>query len=186
MEKDKNKNLTYTQLVKLYDSKNMSDSEFRELYRRKRKYAMSQISKISKSDVPFVDGEKPKFPAPSELKFTSDILHSLADVNRFLKLKGHTVAGRRDTRDKAIETLNERGFYFVNKENYFVFNTFMKWFKATEYSKMFDSDGVVVDSVFRRAEELNLSNASEWESLFKEYLNSKKVAGRRIARRRKK
>ena len=177
--------LTYSELVKRYMQNDITDAQLKDFYKRKRKYAQELVRKIEKSDVPFAKNEKPSFRTPSTLVLTSDILHEIADVNRFLKSKTRTVKGRKESRSRAVKTLRERGFSFVTEKNFFEFNTFMKWFRATEYSKMFGSDSTVVDSVFRRAEDANLSNAAGWEKLFNEYKKSGKVSGKRIARSRK-
>ena len=178
--------LTYTELVKRYMKDDITDAQLKDFYRCKRKYALELVRKIERSDVPFADNEKPYFRTGQTLVLTSDILHAIADVNKFLTSKTRTVKGRKERRTKAVNTLRERGFNFVTEKNYFEFNTFMKWFRATEYSKMFGSDSTVVDSVFRRAEDKNMSNAAGWEKLFNEYKKSGKVSGKRIARSRAK
>lgn len=178
--------LTFSKLGDLLASEKITEKELRKYYSYYRKRANEAIKRINKSDVPFAREEEPLFRPLKNLVLTSHLLHEIADLNKFLNSKQSTITSRKRSRNLAINTLRERGFNFVNTSNFFDFQQFMKWFKSTEYSMLFDSDSAVTESVFRRALEDDLSNPNQWQELFNEYLTSKRVAGKRIARSRRK
>ena len=95
---------------------------------------------------------------------SNELLKEISDVSSFLKSKRSTVTGLKQTRNALIERMSEAGFNVDNSE-YLKLIKFLKWFKASEFSKIFDSDHPVTAQVW------NMEKASEedWRKAFEEF-----------------
>lgn len=142
------KGKTYNQLATAFRKGKLDPYDALKEYERIRSAAMKQIRVIEKSDVPFTTA-RPRFPTLAEITSTEDVLHAIADVNRFADSKEYRLADRRATRDKAIETLHEHGLDFVNVSNYQEYVNFMRWFYGNNLNKMYGSQEDVVEEFFR-------------------------------------
>ena len=140
--------LSYNKLSALFIRRELDPYELMEQYKKARKTAMRQINRIEKSAIPFSGAEKPKFPAPSAISSTNELLHAMAELSAFTGSKAYSLSGRVETRDKAISTLHEHGITFVTVENYPQYARFMKWFYDNNLNKIYGSQEDVVEDFF--------------------------------------
>ena len=143
------KGKTYNQLSAAFIKGRLDPYEALNEYAKIRKNAMSQIRKIQKSDVPFEI--KPTFKAPSKVTGTDELLHAIADLNSFMKSKSYSKKGRRETRDKAIETLKSHGIDFVTKSNYKQYVEFIRWFYENNLQSIYGSQDDAVEEFFKQS-----------------------------------
>ena len=142
------KGKTYNQLAIAFKKGTLDPYDALKDYKRILSAAMKQVRAIEKSDVPFTT-TRPRFPTITEITSTEDLLHAIADINRFTESKEYKLKDRRATRDKAIETLHEHGLDFVNVDNYNEYVDFMRWFYGNNLNKMYGSQEDVVEEFFR-------------------------------------
>ena len=153
----------YNNLVAAVERGEVSVKEIRSAYSRLRTRINRQVKAIAKSDVGFSRGEMYYFRKARDLVTTRDVLHEVADAIRFANSARYTIRGRREIRDKAIETLQARGVN-VTAATWWEWIDFITWFKSSAYSALYDSDSSVVQEVFEEG-----SNPQEWERMFREW-----------------
>lgn len=153
----------YNNLAAAVERGEVSVKDIRSAYSRLRSRANRQVKAISKSDVGFSRGEMNYFRTVRNLVTTRDLLHEVADAIRFANSARYTIRGRREIRDKAIETLQARGIN-VTAATWMEWIDFITWFKSTAYSALYDSDSSVVQEIFEQG-----SNPQEWERMFREW-----------------
>ena len=141
-------NMTYNQLSAAFIRGKLDAYEALDAYSKARAAAMRQIARIQKSSIPFLDAP-PTFITPSSISSTSDLLHALADVNRFRSSSDYSLKSRAAKQEKAIATLRENGLDFINKENYASYVDFMRWFYNNSLNKIYGSQEDVVEDFFR-------------------------------------
>lgn len=165
--------LSYNKLSALFIRRELDPYDLMEQYKKARKTAMRQINRIERSSIPFSGAEKPKFPAPSTISSTNELLHAMAELTAFTKSREYSIPGRVEKRDKAISTLHEHGITFVTAENYPQYARFMKWFYDNNLNKLYGSQDDAVEEFFReqwsRAENYK-SNAAK-KAAFTRFLN---------------
>ncbi len=159
--------MTYNQLGKAVTSGKLTEKRLRSYYTDARRKAVDRLRRVSSEKVMQEFGNEPDehFTKLRNLKTTADLLHEVADVNRFLKSKASTITGLKEQRQNIIDSANEMGFD-VNTDNYAEFYNFMKWFKKSEFAIAYDSDSEEVMEVFNAAES---ASPEEWTRLFNEY-----------------
>lgn len=157
--------MSYTQLTRLVDSGRVSVKELKSAYTQLRTAAKSRERTVSKEDVQqqFGNFESNNFRQLKNLVTTSELLHELADVGRFLRSDRSTITGLKEQRENLIDTMSSQGFD-IDESNYRDFIEFMKWFKASEFSKLYDSDSEEVSEVFNSG----AASPSDWKELFRE------------------
>ena len=128
---------------------------------------MSEIKKrIQRLNKPknieqFGQPEQEFFRMTKNLTTSSELLKEIRDISRFLTNKGSTITGLKERRDFTIERLKEYGFD-VDKSDYPDLQKFMKWFKASEFSKKYDSDSPQVAQVFNTEK----ASPEDWRKAF--------------------
>ncbi len=78
----------------------------------------------------------------------------LADVSRWIRDPSHTVKGYKTKRSEFLDAMHEKGFDFVNEENYEDFVDFMEDLREEYGSKVFDS-GAAAD-VFSNTQRIGI------------------------------
>lgn len=159
--------MTYNQLGKAVTSGKLTIERVKSYYTDARRKAQDRLRRVSSVEVMREFGNEPDehFTKLRNLKTTSDLLHEVADVNRFLKSKASTITGLKEQRQNIIDAAAEMGFD-VDVDNYAEFYNFMKWFKKSEFAIAYDSDSEEVMEVFNVAES---ASPEEWTRLFNEY-----------------
>lgn len=148
----------------------ITEKDLVSAYSRMRKNVMAQIKKIQKSDIPFLAG---KIPAPPTVKDLTGalginqkaLLYETAEMLKFVRGKSYTMPQRREQRRKAVEALRARGIE-IKETDWGKWREFIEWFKHTEYAALYDSDSEVTLDVFEHG-----SNSTEWNKLFREWVN---------------
>lgn len=142
-------NLSYQDLGKSVVSGDYSLKELRQAYSQMRSTAQKRIERLNKPENirQFGQPEKEFFTPTKNITTSSALLREIKDVSSFLNKKGSTISGLRERRSYLIEHMNESG-WDVSKQDYPDLVKFIKWFKASEYSKKYDSDSPEVAEVF--------------------------------------
>lgn len=156
--------MTVNQVVKALSSGSTTMKELRKEYSRLRSIAQKRIGRIEKSAIPFTKGARPYFSKLINIVTERDFVREYAELSRFIESPSSTAKGRRERRDKTIDTLQKRGFN-VDKSNYMQFLNFIEWFKHSEYSAKYDSNSDIVQEVFDMASVT--AGSREWKKLFK-------------------
>lgn len=137
---------------------NMDEKQLRKEYTRLRDIAQKRLKRIAASEFSQSDVAKynaGRYKPLREIESKSELTKLLSDLVRFTTARRGSVAGLRSTRDKAIETLHEHGYDFVNKRNYQQFAEFMEWARASKNAGQYDSDRVA--ELFRDAQRWQIS-----------------------------
>lgn len=165
--------LSYNELGKGLISGEFSLKELRQAYAQMRDVAVKRIKRIT------TEKNIKQFGKPNLYKYGEDgdyfrqtrniitsneLLKEIYDISSFLKSKRSTVTGLKQIKNALIERMSEAGFNVDNSE-YLKLVKFLKWFKASEFSKIFDSDHPVTAQVW------NMEKASEedWRKAFEEF-----------------
>ena len=157
--------MSYNQLGKALTSGQLTEKRLRSAYSELRKTAMQRNRRVSAENVRQQFGNKSEtFLTNRNIVTTSQLLHELADVGKFLNAPRSTITGLKEQRQKVINNANALGFD-VDVANYLDFIRFMEWFKSSMYSKQYDSNSNATADVF------NSTHASrdDWERAFREF-----------------
>lgn len=84
-----------------------------------------------------------------------EVRKALYDVGRFVNLKTSSVSGSRAAQKAFVETMQDRGYTFINKSNAQQFGEFMRDVKTHKTYKGYDSERVA--DLFRLAKEKRIS-----------------------------
>lgn len=99
-------------------------------YRKLRNTAMNRIRKLEKAgygDTETVKNARKVFEALPKNLTADQAAQRLPDAARFLTSARGTVGGMRDIERKTAQTLQDRGFDFVNAKNVRQFTEFLDW-----------------------------------------------------------
>lgn len=164
-------NLSFQQLGEAVTSGTYSTKFLRQAYSQMRSTALKRIERLNapqnvkqfgKPSLYTTDGDY--FRQTKNLTTSAELLRELKDVSQFLQSKRSTITGLRETRNALIERMEESGFK-VSKADYPNLIKFLKWFKASEYSKRYDSDSPVVAEIFNTER----ANPDDWKRAFEAY-----------------
>lgn len=113
-----------------------TDENIKAEYKRLRKIAVDRLREISKSELGRASKtwyyNQNRFKPSSELRpYERKVL--LAEVAKMMQAKTGTLAGIKRYRNKAIKTLHEHGYEFVNEENFLDVGEFFREWKDSEY-----------------------------------------------------
>ena len=172
------KNATYNQIVGMLNTGNLDVKELRRAYSQLRDIAEKRIKRVSTEEVTkefgtvdVYDENGVYFRKIKNISTTSELVRELADMTRFLRSKRSTVKGLRKQREQTIWKAEKLGFD-VNERNYLDFIKFMRWFKSSEYAKLYDSDSPEVQEVFNSG----ATTEADWKELFKAYAAAERKA----------
>lgn len=161
---------TYNQLGALLTSGRVSEAGLRRYYSRARQTALKRVKAAEKAGLAFWN--PPEFRRIKNLVTTSDLLHEIADVNRFLKAPTTVGARRADIAEK-VSTMHERNmFLFVNESNYSTFARFMDWARATSRLTTYSSESDEIELTAETVVQTGARTAAEFEDLFNSVLDS--------------
>lgn len=146
----------------------VSEAEVKRFYRDEVKAANRRIQAAEKAGVGF--GDRPSFRNLSNMVTTSDLVHELADVNRFMRGKT-TVTERVRTMNKQLDTMHGRGlFQNVNRGNFGQFVKFMDWIKAQGILKAYSSESDAVETAVDIVVETGADSSADFEAIWDEVL----------------
>lgn len=161
---------SYTQLGQMLTRGEVTIKVLQNYYRQELKKAKSRIRKLDTELVEKEYGKQdiPKFMSLKNLRTTSDLLHEIADISKFMRHRSSTIGGLKREKEARLQNLKKFGLN-VTPENYGLWNEFVKWFNLSEYSKKFMYEAEEVKDVFTEALEDGKASPSDWEKLFKKY-----------------
>lgn len=163
--------LSYQELGEQLVSGGLTSRQLRNAYTQMRDIAVKRLKRLEtpknvqqfgKPNLYINNGEY--FRKTKYLVSETELLKEIADVSKFLTSKRSTISGLKETREKTLETLREAG-YEIDKSQYVDFMKFMKWFKASEFSKRYDSDSPVVAEIFNSER----ANPGDWRRAFEQF-----------------
>lgn len=146
--------------------------EARAEYSRLRSAAVKRLQRLSQSEGRLhsayrMYGKEGFAPLPKDAT-PAEVGRALADVYHFLEMKTSSLKEIRASQKKALETLNQRGYTFLNKSNIREFGEFME---AARQQKVISSNrggSPTIVELYETVKRLNLPpeqiqrNFSEW------------------------
>lgn len=118
------------------------EADVRREYTRLRDISQKRLKRLLQSE--FAGSQVVKmnlghFPKLKDIKSTSELAARLSDLSRFIDAAQSTVSGQRTIRKKALETLHEHGYDFIDKDNYEWFAAFMEEYRMLNLDENYDS-----------------------------------------------
>lgn len=111
----------------------------REEYTRLRKVANERLRALAKAG--FEDTKTYKYNKglydPQSKLSNEEIAARMPDLARFIEAKTATVGGMREVNRETVETLNDRGYDFINTSNLRAWGDFMDYLRDTDQSARF-------------------------------------------------
>ena len=108
----------------------LSIQEARAEYSRLRSAAVKRLQRLAGTEGEHYSAfrmyGKEGFPSLPKNASASEVGRALADVYHFLEMKSSSIGAIREAQRKAIKTLQERGYDFINKGNIREFGEFME------------------------------------------------------------
>jgi hypothetical protein len=97
-----------------------------------------------------------------EIKSERELRHLFSGVARFVMSETGSVSGLEKQRKEAVETLNDRGYEFVNKDNFRKFAEFMEYARVAKLNRLYDSKRIA--EFYEASEKKNMSNEQLYKS----------------------
>ena len=160
---EKIQHMSYTDLGKSVISGEFSIKQLRQAYSQMRSTAVKRIERLNapKNVAQFGKPENEYFRQTKSLTTSSELLKEIRDISKFLTTKGTTISGLRERRNFLVEHMKEAGFNVTNAD-YPNLVKFLKWFKASEYSKKYGSDQPETAEVWNSEK----PNEDDWRKAF--------------------
>lgn len=167
-----------TELGKALSAGQISEKTLRRVYNERRRTARRRLATVSSEAVKAEFGNQPDeyFQRSQNLVTTSQLIHALVDVNKFMRSNESTISGLRHQKEQYIERAQERGLP-VDAGNYTSWIQFIRWFKNSQYALLYDSDSEEVEEAFSEG-----VTPAEWENAFRRY---KEISDERRANNRR-
>ena len=120
----------------------LTPQEMRTHYSYLRKIANKRLKNFVGSE--FEDAQSynknvGKFVTLSEINNERELMFKLYEVNKFIRARSSSVTGLKQIRREAIETFHDKGFTWVNSNNYKEFTDYMEYMRTKYKSKQYDS-----------------------------------------------
>lgn len=148
-------------------AKELTDKELRQEYSRLRSIARKRLERFEGTEwttSQIYQYNKEGFKPLKEIKSDRELRYLFSDVARFITAERGSVSGLEKERRRAVKTLNERGYSFVNKKNFRKFAEFMEYVRIANLNRIFDSKRV---ADFYEATERENRSEEEMRSAFK-------------------
>ena len=147
-------------------------SEARAEYSRLRSAAVKRLQRLSRTEGRMYSayrmyGKEGFAPLPKDAT-PAEVGRALADVYHFLEMKTSSLKEIRTSQKKALETLNQRGYTFLNKYNIREFGEFMESARQQKVVSSNRGGSPVIVELYETAKRLSLPpekiqrNFSEW------------------------
>lgn len=146
--------------------------EARAEYSRLRSAAVKRLQRLSQSEGRAYSafrmyGKEGFAPLPKDAT-PADVGRALADVYHFLEMKTSSLKEIRTSQKKALETLNQRGYTFLNKSNIREFGEFMESARQQKVVSSNRGGSPVIVELYETAKRLSIPpeqiqrNFSKW------------------------
>lgn len=147
-------------------------SEARAEYSRLRSAAVKRLQRLSRTEGRLYSayrmyGKEGFAPLPKDAT-PAEVGRALADVYHFLEMKTSSLKEIRTSQKKALETLNQRGYTFLNKSNIREFGEFMESARQQKVVSSNRGGSPVIVELYETAKRLSLPpeqiqrNFSKW------------------------
>lgn len=147
-------------------------SEARAEYSRLRSAAVKRLQRLSRTEGRLYSayrmyGKEGFAPLPKDAT-PAEVGRALADVYHFLEMKTSSLKEIRSSQKKALETLNARGYTFLNKSNIKEFGEFMESARQQKVVSSNRGGSPVIVELYETAKRLSIPpeqiqrNFSEW------------------------
>lgn len=152
----------------------LTPNEARKEYNRLRRIANKRLEALGRNfpESKIYREYAGRFPAAGK-ESERRIYNRLYEVSKFLLQKMGSVTGQRAYRKRAIASLREAGYDFINESNFDAFTDFMEEVKSHSESRGYDSEQIV--ELFERTEKEN-ADPEEVAKHFSEYLDNEDIA----------
>lgn len=162
--------LSYRGIAKALDAGSLSIKELKKYYTEFRDIAEKRAKRMEqdrkKLEKQYGDLEIEHFRKLKNIITTSDLVKEFSSLTKYVNKQTSSITGLKKRRKDLINYWKDNGFPYINESNYGDFRTFMKWFKSTNWSIIYDSDDTIVEDVFNSKE---ASGPEDWERLMKEF-----------------
>lgn len=127
-------------------SKAISEKALRREYSRLRAVAVKRLKRIGESEFAGYDifrSYDGVFKKLAEFENERDLRYTFAKLYNFLNVKTSTIKGLKESKFKTISIYHERGYHFINDENYNDIMHFFDLLRARNLDMLYGSDKVV-------------------------------------------
>lgn len=140
-------------------AKSLTEPELKKEYSRLRSIARKRLERFENTE--WVTSQqyiqnKGKYVPIKDIKSDTELRHLFTELARFITAETGSVSGLNKQRDKMIETFNDRGYDFVNKNNIRKFVDFMEFTRNASLGRIYDSKRVA--ELFDYAEQKNMKS----------------------------
>ena len=147
-------------------SGSLTEKEMRSEYSRLRKIANARLDALGRSR--FSDTQAyllnvGKYVTLDKIESQRDLMYKLHDLAKFVTAKSGSVSGQYEMRRNALESLRDRGIYFVNEKNFELFGQYMEESRVRGIAKIYGSERIA--ELFRTAVKKGINP----QELFKEF-----------------
>ena len=123
-----------------YRLEQMDESALRKEYTRLRKIANKRLARLQASKYKDTDLAKEYAGGFEILANVADLPRELTTLARFVASEKSSITGLKRMETKAISTLHQHGYTFVNAGNVGQFGAFMEEMRQAGYSKLYSSE----------------------------------------------
>jgi hypothetical protein len=155
-------------------AKTLTEKQLRNEYSRMRSIARKRLERFEGTEWTDTQAFKMNnriYKPLKEIKSERELRHLFSDVAKFVTASTGSVSGLEKQRERAVKTLNDRGYDFVNKDNFRKFADFMEYTRIAKLNRIFDSKRVA--QFYETQEKKQLSN-KELYSAFKSWAKKQK------------
>ena len=155
-------------------AKSLDDADLRKEYSRLRSIAQKRLQRFEGTE--WTDTQVFKLNAGvykplDQIASDRELRHLFSDVAKFVSSDTGSVSGLKKQRERAVKTLNERGYDFVNKQNFRQFADFMEYARVANLNRMYDSKRI---AEFCAASEKKLISSQELYKSFRSWIKKQK------------
>lgn len=121
------------------------EAELRAEYSRLRAIANKRLAAFARSEfreTQIYQVNAGRFVPLAELPNRTALIYRLSSLGHFVASQYGSVTGQRRIRAATLETLHERGYTFVNRQNYLAFGRFMEWARENKLDEIYDSERI--------------------------------------------
>lgn len=155
---------TYNEIGGMLTKGKITESELMKFYKAERNLAQRRERELIKAGIGGLNDLS--FKKSANIVTTNDLVHEVADVNRYIK-SNTTVSARKAEISKKLETMHKRGiFKNINESNFNLFARFMDWAKATSRFNNYSSESDVVEETIETVINTGADNSEQFETLF--------------------
>ena len=152
-----------------YRLEQMDESALRKEYTRLRKIANKRLARLQASKYKDTDLAKEYAGGFEILANVADLPRELTVLARFVASEKSSITGLKKMETKAISTLQQHGYTFVNAKNVGQFGAFMEEMRQAGLSKLYSSEFIATWWSERDASKRD--NVGKLKREFEEYVN---------------